>query len=265
MDSVASTQPSPSPRPIAAALHDVSLPEGRTYTEDDLRTFVQVGALSASIAHQMRNPLAGIAAMAAIRRDSFTDDDERVEFADVILEEVDKAQKAISDLLAFARRREPYLAPLQLSNEMDRAVAAVEPLLNAKGITVQREYTDEDSLAEGASEMLGQSLVAVLTNAVEAMDEGGTLCLRVGLAKDESREGRWLQVDVADNGSGIGPKHLSKLFDPFFSTKANGIGLGLPVVRRLVEQQGGEASLASWEGEGSVFTALLPAIDDSVS
>lgn len=261
MDSVAPTRQT-APHPTATSLQDVSLPEGRSYTEDDLKAFVQVGAMSASIAHQMRNPLAGISAMAEIIRSSFDDDDERVEFADVILEEVEKAQKSISDLLAFARRKEPYIAPAQLSSEMDRVVAAIEPLLNAKGITVHREYADDEILAAGDSEMLHQSLVAVVTNAVEAMDEGGTLCLRIGLAQDESREGRWLQVDVADNGSGIAPEHMGKLFDPFFSTKANGIGLGLPVVKRLIEQQNGEVSLVSWHGEGSVFTALLPTMDD---
>ena len=265
MDSVATTLQTVAPTPAATSLHDVSLPAGRTYTDDDLRAFVQVGAMSASIAHQMRNPLAGISAMAEILRSSFTEDDERVEFADVILEEVEKAQKSITDLLTFARRKEPYLAPVQLSCEMDRAVVAVEPLLNAKGITVHREYADDDILATGDCEMLYQSMVAALTNAVEAMDDGGTLCLRIGLAQGSSREGRWLQVDVADNGSGIAPEHMGKLFDPFFSTKANGIGLGLPVAKRLIEQQRGEVTLVSWEGEGSVLTVLLPATDDSAS
>ena len=244
---------------MAAALGRLGLPPGQTYTEDDLRTFVQLGALSAKIAHKIRNPLAGISATAEVLQ-SLLPNDERAEFIDVILEEVEKAEKTISDLLTFARHQEAYTIPLHLGQALDRALATMEKHFNAKGISIERDYALDERMALADGELLHKSMLALLANALEAMTDGGTLRLRVHTDAHEADGEQWMQLDIADNGSGIASQHLDQLFDPFFSTKANGIGLGLPMAKRLIDGQGGKIDVVSWEGEGSVFTISLPAV-----
>jgi len=103
-------------------------------------------------------------------------------------------------------------------------------------------------------EQIKQAIFNLLLNAIQAMPEGGRLVLRSG----KSEEGRWAYVSIQDSGIGISPEEMDKLFDPFFSTKEGGVGLGLSIAHRIIDQHRGKMEVESRPGKGTIFTILIP-------
>jgi signal transduction histidine kinase len=169
--------------------------------------------------------------------------------------EVRRANKIVTDLLDFSRVKQPSRAPAQL-NAIIRDILARQP----QPSSLKRELDLIESLPPILvdPDQVGQVVQNLVINAIEAMPDGGTLTIRTWSTSDA------VVASVSDTGIGIPPENLEKIFQPLFSTKTKGIGLGLAVSRRLIDANGGALSVESQVGKGSTFTAIFP-IEESES
>jgi two-component system sensor histidine kinase HydH len=212
-----------------------------------------LGRLAAGVAHEIRNPLSSIRGFAQYFRNRFKDQKEELEYASIMVKEVDRLNRVITELLDFARPKEPRREPHSLEEILDHTLEVLRPELAKKKAEVEKGYESELPLARVDRDQLSQALLNLLINSLEAMEEGGKV--RVGLR----REGRdSLRVSISDTGKGIPGEDLEKVFEPFFSTKRKGTGLGLAIVHQIVESHGGHIRVESKEGEGTDFQIVLP-------
>ena len=210
-----------------------------------------VGQLAGGVGHELRNPLGAIGnAVYYLRMRLAGGDDAKVQKHLTILEnEVRRANKIVTDLLDFSRMKQPSRTPAQL-NAVIQDILSRQPL--PPSVTLELDLADPLPPVLVDTDQVGQVLLNMVINAVEAMPDGGTLTIRTQQT-DEAVIAR-----VTDTGVGIPPENLEKIFQPLFSTKTKGIGLGLAVSRRLTEANGGTLSVESRMGHGSTFTATFP-------
>jgi two-component system sensor histidine kinase PilS (NtrC family) len=212
-----------------------------------------VGRMAANIAHEIRNPLASLTGAIEVLTSPLTADDARERLSQIVARESERLNHIIKNFLEYARP-----APLSIA-AFDVAVAAEEVLLllehrasPGSSLKVIREFAPSIPWPVDAQQFR-QILWNLCLNAVEAMPDGGEL--RVAAAV---RAGM-LEVAVSDTGDGIGAGDLAHVFEPFFSTKPEGTGLGLALVHRIVQEHGGEIDVRSAPGLGTTFTLTLPA------
>jgi signal transduction histidine kinase len=210
-----------------------------------------LGQLSAGLAHELRNPLGTIRASGEMLSRSLSAENEVArEVAGFIATEVDRANSLITRFLQFARPLEIRPERADLAQMLDRAIALVER--EAPGIAIYKNYAPEIPPFPFDSELLERVFYNLVLNAVQASPAGGAVTVK-------ARAGAGLaEVAVIDRGAGIEPKHLETIFNPFFTTKPQGVGLGLAIVSKIVDEHGGKITVESDPGKGSVFRVLLP-------
>jgi two-component system sensor histidine kinase HydH len=207
-----------------------------------------LGRLAAGVAHEIRNPLSSIRGFAQLFQRRFTDGSEDRRYAEVMVQEVDRLNRVISNLLDFARPKEPALKQTSPREMVDHALALLRNEAEARGIQIRVE--GDAGLQQLDPDQMTQAMLNVLLNAVEAMERGGQL--QVTLRRSE--EARGWSLEIRDTGPGIPQEDLPRLFDPFFTTKKEGTGLGLAIVHRIVENHGGLIDVQSELGKGTRFT-----------
>jgi signal transduction histidine kinase len=213
-----------------------------------------LGELSAVVAHEVRNPLGVIFnSLGSLRRLLRPEGDARL-LLDIVGEEADRLNRIVGDLLDFARPVAPVLRPEPLPQVVDQAVASA--LVDASVDLVREVDPDLPPVALDAH-LFHQALANVAANAVQAMPRGGRLTVRV------RRDPSGVLLEVADTGAGIPEEVRPRIFEPFFTTKATGTGLGLAVVKRIVEGHGGEISVADSPSGGTVVRIRLPVVPSS--
>jgi signal transduction histidine kinase len=231
---------------------------GRVVTKEKMleRQLIQsaklasLGELAASIAHEVRNPLASISASAQVLRRKLERDTERREFTEMILLESRHLEELVNNLLDFARPSKSELKMVPLNDLLEETISLIVRQIEKQGVELVRNYDPGRPSAEIDERQIKQALLNVLINALQAMPEGGLL--RVETASTE----RKVSITVADTGPGIPAENVEKIFQPFFSTKHQGAGLGLSIVKRIIEEHGGSISVEN--GGGAVFTISLP-------
>ncbi len=224
------------------------------------------GALAASLAHEIKNPLAGIGGAIQVMADELPATDPRKEIMQEILTQLHRLDKTVRDLLAFARPGKPDVAPCDIHQVLDRVLLLLAQDPEAKHIRVVRSYRPNLPPAVADGKQVGQVFLNLVLNAVQAMPHGGQIILRTDLVEANgdglrSRDtGRPLvKVEVSDTGPGIPAQILPNIFKPFVTTKHRGTGLGLSVSRRIVEDHGGSIEAESAPGQGATFRVFLPA------
>lgn len=248
------------PRGAVLALRDVSrLRE----LEEKLRRsdrLAALGQMAAGMAHEVRNPLVGIRAAAQFLEGDPAFSAGLREYTGVIVREVDRLNAIVEDLLAFASPKPVQLAPCNLNRVLEEALALEAARLEAAGVSVTRLYDPGLPPVLGDPPRLHQVFLNLFRNAAEAMPGGGALAVRTRFERLSARlGGRSAAVaEVADTGSGVPPDHLTHLFNPFFTTKARGTGLGLAVSLRIVEDHGGAIEVEADAGHGTSFAVILP-------
>jgi two-component system sensor histidine kinase HydH len=213
-----------------------------------------LGHLSAGLAHEIRNPLAAIEGAALVVQAEPEREDRRTEFLEIIVKESRRLNRLVTNFLEFAKPRAPELQSVTVSE----LIASVEALV--KQTAARHLVGFSVRIAEGIpplecdAEQIKQVLLNLLLNAVQAMPQGGKIELA---AKVE--EGLVI-VRVRDTGPGIPQAAVESIYDPFFTTKANGTGLGLPVAYRIMQQHGGDLVLEENGPRGACFALMLPAV-----
>jgi PAS domain S-box-containing protein len=218
---------------------------------NELRRMVRIlEQMAATLAHELRNPLGVISNSAYFLANQAGIDDPRVEkHAEIVGREVASAKRVIDDILEFAHVPEIIPSPARLNAIVDQALARSQVPAN---IRVTRKPAVDLPLLVCDEERLERGFLDVITNAVQAMPHGGRLSVKTRRSADG------VAAVFADTGEGIAPQNLAKIFDPMFTTKLRGIGLGLTVVRRTVEQHGGRVEVRSVLGHGTTVTMMLP-------
>jgi len=218
-----------------------------------------LGRMSASIAHEINNPLAGILTFAKLLiRDLESrplDDalrEQGLRQLRLVQRETERCTAIVRNLLEFARQRPLQLRPTSVSVVVDEALSLVGHQLELKGLSLERAFEPAPEVQADAGQ-LRQAVVNLVLNACDATAAGG----RIRLAT-RAEDGGAL-IEVADTGAGIAPEDLARLFEPFFSTKEKGTGLGLSVVYGIVDRHGGHIEVDSALGRGTTFRIRLPA------
>jgi len=211
-----------------------------------------LGEMTAGVAHEIRNPLGIISSTAELLKQRLARYEPQDRLAQIIVEESNRLNEKVTEFLDFSRPRVPNLRPCDLEGVIDRSLELVQPEIERLGITVGREYHLNGHAQAADPDLLHQAFLNILLNAIQSMTGGGHLTVST------TRRGEVEEIRFADNGQGIDPETLKKVFNPFFTTKEKGSGLGLPIVRSIIESHQGTVKINSVPGEGTTVTITLP-------
>jgi signal transduction histidine kinase len=213
-------------------------------------------ALSASIAHEIRNPITAAKSLVQ-QMEEDPGARENVEYARVALEELARVERSVSHLLRFARDEEMVRAELRLAEIVDSALESFRDRLARSHVALERRLDGEGALV-GDAEKLRRVVINLVGNALDALAEAQTPEPRIEVQMGANLAGSEVWLRVADNGPGIDPEALPKLFSPFYTSKQSGTGLGLAISKKLVEAHGGALEVESEPGRGAAFVVRLP-------
>lgn len=212
-----------------------------------------LGQLAAGLAHELRNPLGTIRASAEMLTHSVAaENDVAREVAGFIASEVDRTNSLVTRFLDFVRPLELRPAPADLALVLDRSVAMVEREAAAREVTIYKNYSPDIPPFSLDAELMERVFYNLLANAAQATARGGAVTVKTRPVADNA------EISVIDRGEGIEPKLMDTIFNPFFTTKPEGVGLGLAICSKIVNQHGGKIAVESERGKGSVFRVYLP-------
>ena len=217
---------------------------------------ISLGRFSAGVAHEIRNPLNAMKGAIAYLQRRRADDPLVAEYTAIIAEEVDRLNQFAGDFLLYARQSAPRKTPTDINELLRSVLTLLASQLQEKTISVDFRPNDDLPLVHADPQQLQQVFLNVLINALDAMSNNGVLSITTAL-KEKEGSAR-LVITIADNGEGIGEEALSVIFDPFYSTKDTGTGLGLPISRSIIENHAGHLGIDSTPGLGTVVTIDMP-------
>jgi two-component system sensor histidine kinase HydH len=213
-----------------------------------------LGSLAAGVAHEIRNPLSSIKGFATYFRERYRDNPEDEKTAGIMIQEVDRLNRVISQLLDYARPMTMQRQKTPVQTIIRHALRMIETQAREKRITLQADLPADIPAAGIDPDRMKQVFLNLFLNALGAMEDGGRLS--VALAE---LPGERIRIEIRDTGVGIAPEDLGRIFDPYFTTKPSGAGLGLAIVQKIVDAHGGEIQVESTPGQGTTVTILLPA------
>ena len=214
-----------------------------------------LGEFSSTLAHEIRNPLAGIKTTAQALSEELGKDDLRREYIDRIIKEIDRLNELLRTFFSFAKPRRLDLIPRHIEDIIKEVKGVLAKEAEKMKVTIKEIYDDNLPPVPLDINQMQQVFMNLFLNAFEAMPVGGILTVEID--RGDSQEG-WIQVKIKDTGNGIATEHLSKIFDPFFTTKSKGLGLGLAITHKIMEGHGGTIGVESTPGKGSKFILSLP-------
>ncbi|MGD8821894.1 MAG: ATP-binding protein [Anaerolineales bacterium] len=215
-----------------------------------------LGEVMAIFAHEVRNPINNITTGVQFAASKLGHDHPLFESLEQVKQECKRLDQLMSDVLFFARPLELKIEPLQLEQLIDRILSRWKPRLAQADIQCHISYPDDLPPASADPRSLEQVIVNLITNALQAMEDGGTLSATISVV--ESTQGQMVELKLADTGPGIPANILDRIFDPFFTTKKDGTGLGLAISRRIMNTHKGNIQVESYPDAGTVFTLTLP-------
>ena len=229
-------------------------------------TLAAAGRMAVGVAHEIRNPLGAIRGAVQLLARELGPEPRLAEYTDVLLKEVDRVNRIIETLLDLGRPVQVKLVPVNLHQLLERVILLAEEAANAAGVALVRRYDPSLPPILGDEDRLLQVFHNLVRNGLESMKQGGRLVLstRVSLnplyGKMDLGAGQRTMVEVAvsDEGGGIAPGVRARIFDPFFTTKERGLGLGLAICHRILDEHRGAIDIESAEGRGTTVTCFLP-------
>jgi len=229
-----------------------------------------LGTLSAGMAHEIKNPLVSIKTFAQLLPERYQDSDFRETFSNLIGHEIDRIDSLVNQLLRFARPAKPILKPMHVHEVLEKSLLLVGHRLYQKDIKLTRSWEANVDTIRADGDQLEQVFLNFFINAMDAMKRGGELSVSTQIGNDEEwvtaighgngEAQEVLRITVRDTGEGIRGDDIPHVFDPFFSTKDYGTGLGLSVVHGIIQEHGGQIEVESELKKGTAFHILLPLV-----
>lgn len=211
-----------------------------------------VGELAAYIAHEIRNPLMAMGGFAKVLLKNESIDASGHEKIQIIFDEANRLDKLLKSILSFVRSKDVKKDNIDINKVAADTMRLLELGCTLQGIKVELDLDRSTPLGVGGMEQVRQCLINLVKNSMEAMPDGGSINISTGISDD------YVWLEVRDDGPGIPNEMRAHVFDPFYSSKVNGNGLGLPLVKKIMEEFGGDVELASREGNGTSVALLLP-------
>ena len=212
-----------------------------------------LGQLAAGIAHEIRNPLTSINILIHSLASNLPSGTSQKEDLKVIEEEIHRINEIVDQFLRFAKPAPPLLIKAEVVSIVEETLQLLRPQIEKQGIIVQKEFQALPPILMDREQMK-QVILNLLLNATQAMPKGGHLVLKGHIPEGD----RWINLSIQDSGVGIPNEDIRQLFDPFFSTKEGGVGLGLSIAHRIIDQHRGKIEVESEPGKGTLFTVWLP-------
>ncbi len=241
---------------VVEVFDDVSTLRSLEQRFEQQKTLSALGEMAAAVAHELRNPLAGIGGFAAILKEELADDPKRQKLVNKVIQGVHNLERVANNLLFLTRRTEIKRESIDLKRVLTDIVQLLDAEVHSKELQVEvSARMPEENVTLLADEALLKMIFTNFgRNAIQAVGSEG----RVKFRLDWMMLNNQVRVEVADNGCGIPDENLHKLFNPFFTTRAEGTGLGLALVKKAVDLHKGDIRVESRSGEGSRFTVTLP-------
>lgn len=215
---------------------------------------VSLGKMAAGVAHEVRNPLSSIKGLAALLGSRFVEESEERHSAALLIQEVERLNRAITELLNFAKPLPLNRESFDLERLLTDSLALIASDAAVLGVTTRHHLEDPMPPIVGDRDRLNQVLLNLYLNSLQAMEQGGALTVTARMGEKEGT----VQIVVQDSGSGIAAENLDRIMDPYFTTKPQGSGLGLAMVHKIMEEHGGGVQVTSRLGEGTTVTLTLP-------
>ncbi len=235
----------------AIALKNARLYRDRVYTEK----LALIGMMSATFAHEIRNPLTSLKTFAQLMPEKYNDAEFRDKFSRIVVGEIERIDGLIEDLLDFSSDgKSPGNKHFDISELLDESVDYVKRRLEfeKKSILVEKKYTEYGIDLPGDPEKLKHVFINIINNGCQAMDGEGIVTIGLHLNKSH------VDIAIADTGRGITVENIDSVFDPFVTTKNMGMGLGLAISKKIIEDHGGKIKVKSRLSKGTTFTVSLP-------
>ncbi|MHC4884585.1 MAG: ATP-binding protein [Planctomycetota bacterium] len=214
-----------------------------------------LGQMASGIAHEIRNPLNSVQGFVQLMQES-TENQEHQKFCGIVLEEVTRINHIVQDMLDFSRQQPFSLDPMEITPTLRHVLQLTASTAQETGVVLQMESWPQEPLwVQGNSEKLIQVFLNIVNNAIQATPAGGRVTVREGLSGDR---GEWVELVVEDTGCGMSQEDRAQIFNPFYTTRDEGTGLGLPICQKIIEQHSGHILVESVLREGSRFIIRLP-------
>lgn len=221
-----------------------------------------MGKMAVNIVHEIRNPMGSIQLLASLLRRDLVDDPPKMDIAERISTGISTMNHVIENLLVFARDKRPTFSSRNVREVVEDTLRIIEPMARRQNVRLVRDFdeTVSDLVCDG--ELIKQALLNIMLNGLQAMENGGELSVglfrREQLDYDSGRPNHFVQFKVGDTGPGIPADVKARIFDPFYTTKEKGTGLGLALVHKIIRAHGGFVDVDSKPAEGAVFMLNLP-------
>ncbi len=207
----------------------------------------------AGISHEIRNPLGIITSTAELLKQKLARAGPEVELADVVVQEADRLNSIVTDFLNFARPQEPNFMPCRIDEVIEKNLTFLAPEINRNGYRVHRRFATDIPEIQADPGLLYQAFLNILMNAMQAMPEGGDIYVELSARKHT------VEILFVDEGPGILDETLNRIWEPFFTSKDKGSGLGLPIVKKIIEGHGGIVEVDNGLEKGVRVAVTLPA------
>lgn len=251
---------------ILAIARDVSEQHALTDKLVQADKLVLLGQLSAGVAHEIRNPLAAINLNLQVLKRKFQPEDPEFTYIQNALQGVDRISRIVELTLNFSKPAIPDIQNINLNNVVTSALELVASSIRRKEITVELKLDENLPLVSADFKQIQQLLINLLTNACDAIKAEGKIIIRSYIEKSQRKDHNdYVVLSIQDNGIGIMPEDMPKIFNPFFTRKSDGTGLGLPISQRIIHQHNGVIDVESIYGKGTIFYVKLPKISEKIN
>ena len=217
-----------------------------------------IGEMAAGIAHEIKNPLAGIAGVIQVLKKDEALDLQKRTVLEEVLSQVGRMDKAVRNLLSFARPPEPKMTLVDINDVIGKLFDFLAPQFAKSAIASERKLSPGLPWLTLDPDLVQQALINIALNAIQAMPEGGRFTVETKSSKPANEKPGSVEIIFTDTGKGISRENLGRIFSPFFTTRQQGTGLGLSITQRIIEQHGGDINVMSTPGQGTSFTIVLP-------
>ena len=216
-----------------------------------------LGEMAAVLVHEIRNPLGSIRGTAEILRDDYRSDDPKHEFIEIQIKETERLNRVVEDFLNMARPQPTEMTPCSIQEELETIATLIASDAKARQIQLVMQPPSFPVLLQADGEKIRQAFLNIAINALQAMPQGGSLTVSTNHRQSEGSAPE-CEICFRDSGTGIDAKTLEKVFEPFYTTKPGGTGLGLVVTKKIIEGHGGRLLIQSGDGKGTTVTVRLP-------